>query len=309
MATKKISVNPEVLYIPVDKIVVMEQVRSSISIETDSFKSLMQSIKDKGILEPLIVTAQDDGTYLLICGERRLVAARQLGLESVPIRIIEAGKELGETVALQLTENLQREDLNPIDQAKGILLYIQAKHPDKGYDVGGVMSELVNVMRTPDYASEGFSATVAETLEIVGKSIKTLFNIISLLKLSPEIQAEIRTGNLPVSQGYLFAANLECPDLKNIFDAVIKTPVTNATLERMLTAYKKVKPASVDTKPIPVKRQVKDLVSIKTNFDKGIGTYIREDVEKYLYELQVFCNHVQQQMFITPYGKKRPPQV
>ncbi|MCX5813121.1 MAG: ParB N-terminal domain-containing protein [Proteobacteria bacterium] len=106
MATKKTTVNPEFLYISVDKIIVLEQVRSSINTETDSFKSLVQSIKDKGILEPLIVTAQNDGTYLLICGERRLVAARQLGLESVPVRVIEAGKELGDTIALQLTENL-----------------------------------------------------------------------------------------------------------------------------------------------------------------------------------------------------------
>ena len=50
MATKKTSVNPEFLYIPVGNIVVLEQVRSNINIETDSFKSLMQSIKDKGIL-------------------------------------------------------------------------------------------------------------------------------------------------------------------------------------------------------------------------------------------------------------------
>ncbi|MCX5806761.1 MAG: ParB/RepB/Spo0J family partition protein [Proteobacteria bacterium] len=309
MATKKTSVNPEFLYIPVDKIVVMEQVRSNIDIETDSFKSLMQSIKDKGILEPLIVTGQDDGTYLLICGERRLVAAQQLGLETVPVRVIEAGNELGDTIAIQLTENLQREDLNPIDQAKGILSFIQAKHPEKGYDVDGVMSELVNYNRSPEYVSEDFSATVAEISEISGKSIRTLHRTISLLKLSPEIQATISSGNLPVSQGYLFAANLECPNLKNIFDAVIKTPVTNATLERMLTAYKKVKPDPNNTKPKSVKKQVKGLISIKTDFEKGIGTYIREDVEKYLYELQVFCNFVQQQMFITPYGKKRPPQV
>ena len=76
----------------------------------------------------------------------------------------------------------------------------------------GVMSELVNYDRSPDYVSEGFSATVAETLEISGKSITTLFNTISLLKLPPEIRAAIRIGNLPVSQGYLFAANLDCPD-------------------------------------------------------------------------------------------------
>ncbi|MCX5813785.1 MAG: ParB/RepB/Spo0J family partition protein [Proteobacteria bacterium] len=309
MATKKTSANPEFLYIPVDKIVVLEQVRSNIDIETDSFKSLMQSIKDKGILEPLIVTGQDDGTYLLICGERRLVAARQLGFESVPIRVIEAGKELGDTIALQLTENLQREDLNPIDQAKGILSFIQAKHPDKGYDVDGVMSELVMYNRRPEDLPEEIAITVIAISEISGKSIMTLHRTISLLKLSSEIQVEIRSGNLPVSQGYLFAANLDCPDLKNIFDTVIKTPITNATLERMLTAYKEVKPDPVDTKPKSVKKQVKGLVSIKTDFEKGLGTYVREDVEKYLYELQVFCDFIQQQMPKIPYGKKRPPQV
>ena len=108
MATKKTSVNPEFLYIPVANILVLEQVRSNVNIETDSFKSLVQSIKDKGILEPLIVTKADGDSYTLICGERRLEAARQLKLELVPVRIIDAGNESGEIIALQLTENLQR---------------------------------------------------------------------------------------------------------------------------------------------------------------------------------------------------------
>jgi hypothetical protein len=78
------------------------------------------------------------------------------------------------------------------------LAYIQARHPDKNYDVDGVMSELMYYDRRPEDVSKEFAATVAATLEISGKSIKTLFNGISLLKLSPEIQAEIRAGNLPV---------------------------------------------------------------------------------------------------------------
>ncbi|MCX5811526.1 MAG: ParB N-terminal domain-containing protein, partial [Proteobacteria bacterium] len=252
------------------------------------------------------------GTYfsgILICGERRLVAAQQLGLESVPVRVIEAGKELGETIALQLTENLQREDLNPIDQAKGILSYIQAKHPDKGYDVDGVMSDLIKYNRKPDTLSEAVVSTVDTTMQISGKAYTSLFRTISLLKLSSEIQAEIRSGNLPVSHGYLFAANLDCPDRMKIFTDIIKTPVTYITLERMLTAYKQAKPDPNNTKPVSVKKHVKGLISIKTGFEKGLGTYIREDVEAFLYELQVFCDFVQQQAPMIPYGKKRPPQV
>jgi hypothetical protein len=87
-----------------------------------------------------------------------------------------------------------------MDQAKGILAYIQVKHPDKNYDVDGAMNELVVYEQRPG---------------VSGKTIRTLFNGLSLLKLPPEIQAAIRAGTLPVSQGYFFAANLDCPDLRN----------------------------------------------------------------------------------------------
>jgi ParB family chromosome partitioning protein len=309
MATKKTSANPEFLYIPVGNIVVLEQVRSNINIETDSFKSLIQSIKDKGILEPLLVTGQDGISYTLLCGERRLAAARQLGLESVPVRAIEAGKESGETIAFQLTENLQREDLNPMDQAKGILAYIQAKLPDKNYDVENLMADLVKYNMKPDSLPDEVVETVSTAAQIAGKTVRTLFNGLSLLKLSPEIQTAISDGTLPVSQGYLFASNLDCPDLMQIFTNIMKTPVTNATLNNLLSAYKKVKPDPGNTKPIPVKKHVAGLVSMKTAFENGLGTYVREDLEKLLDELQVFCDLVQQQVPMAPYGKKRPPQV
>jgi hypothetical protein len=100
-----------------------------------------------------------------------------------------------------------------MDQAKGILAYIQAKHPDKGYDVDGVMNELLVYDRRPEDQFIEVRETVSRTVEIVGKTARTLYNGISLLKLSPEIQAAIRAGALQVSQGYLFAANLDCPDL------------------------------------------------------------------------------------------------
>jgi ParB family transcriptional regulator, chromosome partitioning protein len=313
MATKKTtSVNPEFLYVPVANIVVLEQVRSNVNIETDSFKALVQSIKDKGILEPLLVTKGDGDLYNLICGERRLEAARQLKLESVPVRVIEAGKESGETIALQLTENLQREDLNPMDQAKGILAYIHAKLPDKNYDVVGVMNDLVNYDRSPDYLSREVSETISETTQIAGKTARTLFNGLSLLKLSPEIQAAIRAGNLPVSQGYLFAANSDCPDCDKIFEEVIKKPVTNPVLQNLLTAYKKVKPAAGKTKPLPMKKQIAGLRSFESRIEMGIATYTRPDLETLLDELRTFSAFVELRIPIAPMPapeKKKPPQL
>jgi len=74
------------------------------------------------------------------------------------------------------------------------------------------MSGLVSYKLKPDDPSNLLTPTVGVIFKITGKSITTLFNTISLLKLSPEIQTVIRTGNLPVYQGYIFAANLDCPD-------------------------------------------------------------------------------------------------
>ncbi|MCX5805262.1 MAG: hypothetical protein NT010_04220 [Proteobacteria bacterium] len=86
------------------------------------------------------------------------------------------------------TENLQREDLNPIDQANGILAYIQAKHPDKNYNLDGVMSEIVSYNRRIEDVSDEIADTVSAISEIVGKSTRTLHHTISLLKLVPKIQ-------------------------------------------------------------------------------------------------------------------------
>ena len=212
MATKKTSASPEFLYLSLESIIVEEQIRSGIDTEGESFKALMESIKDRGVLEPVIVMPKED-KYLLLCGERRYLAAQKLELASIPARIVNTITQKDEILAFQLTENLQREDLNPMDQAKGILSYIQAKHPDKNYDVDGVMNELVVYERRPGDQLEEIRETVSRISEIAGKSIKTLYNGLSLLKTPDEMQAAIRQGNLPVSQGYLFAANLECPDL------------------------------------------------------------------------------------------------
>lgn len=103
----------------------------------------------------------------------------------------------------------------PMDQAKGILAYIQAKHPDKGYDVDGVMNDLIKYDRRPDDLTQEIVETVSTISEIAGKSIRMLSRTISLLKLPDAIRTAVSDATLPVSQGYLFAANSDCPDLRN----------------------------------------------------------------------------------------------
>jgi ParB-like chromosome segregation protein Spo0J len=307
-AQKKTGENTEFLHLSLESIIVEEQIRSGIDTEGESFRTLMESIKDRGVLEPVLVTPKD-GKYLLLCGERRYLATQKLNMESIPARIINTVTQKDEILAYQLVENLQREDLNSIDQAKGILAYIQAEHPDKNYNLDEVMSELVMYNRRPEDVLEEIALTLRAIMEISAKSMQTLHRTISLLKLSPEIQAEIRSGNLPVSQGYLFAANLDCPDLMKIFADILKTPVTYVALEKMLTAYKKVKPGPVNAKPVPVKKYVANLATMKTGIEKDLLSYKREDLEKLLHELSVFYDFIQQQAPKVPYGQKKRPQV
>ncbi len=153
-------------------------------------------------------------------------------------------------MVIQLTENLQREDLNPIDQAKHPGLSASAEgQAGNVYNLDGVMSELINYDLKPNSVSAEMTDTLSVISKISGKSTRTMFRTISLLKLVPKIQDAISSGKLPVSQGYIFAANLGSPDFFAIFDEIMETPVTNAKLEKMLTAYKKVKPKSTYQKP------------------------------------------------------------
>ena len=311
MATKKTVESPEFLYLSLGDIIIEEQIRSSIDTESDSFKSLMESIKDRGVLEPVLVTPKD-GKYLLLCGERRYLAALKLGLPTIPVRILDAITQKDEILAFQLTENLQREDFNPMDQAKGILAFIQSRHLDKGYDVEGVMSDLIKYDRKPELVPDELVATVATALQISGKSTKTLFNGLSLLKLPDEIQTAISAGTLPVSQGYLFAANLECPDRAKIFQDIMKTPVTNPVLNNLLTAYKKVKPEPGKTKLIPMTKQIASLRSFESGVEVGFAKYTKPDLETLRDELRTFLALVELRIPIAAEPapeKKKPPQL
>ncbi len=279
----------EFQYIPLENIMVHQQVRSSVNIENESFKSLMKSIQDRGVLEPLLVTPGRCGNdYTLLCGERRFCAAQNLGLPSVPVRIIDAVTEADQILAYQLTENLQREDLNPIDQAQGILSFFQAKHPEKNYDVDGVMSELVKYKLRPEDLPDEIRPTVGLILEVTGKSINTTYNTLSLLLNPAGIQSAIQGGAIPLSQGYLFAANLDCPDIESIFNSVVKTPVTNAALERMLTAHKKVKP-DPDIKPVSLKTQLASARSMQTILNQRSRRFNETDLLKLYNELKAVC--------------------
>lgn len=131
----------------------------------DSLEELAESIKLHGILQPLALRRTEGGRYQIIAGERRFRAAKRAGLTEVPAVIVDADDRA--VAELALIENLQREDLNPVEEAEGFKALI-----------------------------EEYSLTQEEAAERLGKSRSTLTNAIRLLALSPEALALLREGKI-----------------------------------------------------------------------------------------------------------------
>jgi ParB family chromosome partitioning protein len=135
------------------------------TIRDKDLKALTQSVKDKGVLEPLVVRLSGNGRYELIAGERRLRAATAAGLTRVPVIIKEATE--AEMLEMALIENLHREDLNPIEEAESYQML-----------------------------ADRFDHTQETIARLSGKDRSTVANLLRLLNLPEPVQDDVRQGRL-----------------------------------------------------------------------------------------------------------------
>jgi len=137
------------------------------NMSADAMAELVDSIKAQGILQPLLARRHpgQPGRYQIIAGERRWRAAQQAGLHEVPVLVRDL--EDREAMAASLVENLQRQDLNPIEEAEGYKRLM-----------------------------EEFGLTQEQLGAAVGKSRSHVANIIRLLQLPPSVRAEVQAGKL-----------------------------------------------------------------------------------------------------------------
>lgn len=159
---------------------------------------LADSIEQFGLIQPIVVRKLDTGYYQIIAGERRWRASRMAGLTEVPVRIIEADDK--RTAELALVENLQREDLNPIEEAKGYKTLI---------DVYGMTQE--------------------QAAKSVGRSRPAITNSMRLLSLSDEVMELVEKGKL--SAGHARA-------LVSITDGKKQLAAANEVIDKQLSVRK-----------------------------------------------------------------------
>jgi ParB family chromosome partitioning protein len=130
-----------------------------------ALEELAESIRKYGMIQPITVRKLDSGFYQIIAGERRWRAARSAGLSEVPVRVIEADDR--RVTELALVENLQREDLNPIEEARGYKTLV-----------------------------EEYGLTQEEAAQSVGKSRPAVTNALRLLSLDTAVLAMVEDGSL-----------------------------------------------------------------------------------------------------------------
>jgi ParB family chromosome partitioning protein len=162
-------------------------------------EDLIASIKEHGILQPLIVTKDGEG-YELVAGERRLRAARTLGLEQVPAIVREATEQ--QKLELALIENIQRQDLNAVEEA---------------YAYRALIDE--------------FQLTQEEVAKRVGKNRSTVANILRLLDLPEEILQAVRDGRITKSHARTLLAEEDPQARDHVFRLMLTGPMTVREVE------------------------------------------------------------------------------
>lgn len=231
-----------IVKIPLDS-VVANQLQPREDFDEEKLGELVQSIKEKGIIQPVLVRRRDDETYELIAGERRLRAAKKAGLTDIPAIVRDANNE--ESLELALIENIQRANLNPIEEAKAYKKLM-----------------------------ENFGLNQDELSKKVGKERATVTNTLRLLKLPEEIQRAITEEKITYGHGRaLLGLKTEAEQLM-VYGKIILKNLSVRDVERIV--QKANRQGGIRLKPIIVEKSRDPfLFQYEESLKRSLGTQVR----------------------------------
>ena len=233
--------------------------------DEQALKELSDSIKKHGVIMPIVVNDNGDGTYMIIAGERRFRASKLAGMETIPVVIRNySDREIKE---ISLIENLQREDLNPIEAASA-------------------MKQLMNE----------YKLTQDELAERIGKSRPAIANTLRLLNLCPEVTGLVSDGKLSVGHARTLIV-LPAEEQVRFANEAVRNQMSVRELEKKVRSFsvppeileqrknKKRALASVELRQLVERMRFtfQTKVSLIGNDKKGriyIDYYSREDLDR-----------------------------
>ncbi|MCK5681068.1 ParB/RepB/Spo0J family partition protein [bacterium] len=212
--------------------------------DAENLAELGQSIKEHGVIQPLLVKpAAVAGRFTLIAGERRLRAATKIGLNEVPVIVMDLDDARG--LQVSLIENLQREDLNPLEEALGY-------------------SRLVNE----------FSLTHQDVAKFLGKNRATVTNVLRLLKLSEKAQQALAEGELSMGHGRALLALTDENLQDSALDEALTKKISVRELEKLVRKLKK------EGLSVAVADEVPDVDKVELEAQVRVDGEISEKLQK-----------------------------
>ncbi len=232
----------------------------------EKLEELIKSVKEKGVIEPIIVKEISDNKYELIVGERRFIAAQRAGLQTIPA-IIKNVSSI-EQLEIALIENIHREDLNPVEEA---VAYKQLM--------------------------EGMHFTQEQLADKLGKNRATVANVLRILNLPESVQKHLVSGELSLGHAKVLLSIEDASRQKALCEQVVKYDLSVRDLEKIIKSNKKSK-IIIEKNVIPefkiIEEKLKHFfgtkVRIKGKYKKGkieIEYYSQEEFERILELLKI----------------------
>ncbi len=208
----------------------------------EQMEELTASIKENGILQPLTVRELEGGNFELIAGERRLRAAKDAGLETVPVYILSVDADV-EMMEFALVENIQRVDLKPLEKAEGYAIL-----------------------------SGKYDLSQEDIAKRVGKSRPAIANALRLLKLPPEIKSSLNSGKISTGHALAILGLRKSLQMMTLHQKVVREELSVRQTEALVKKYSESFKNNLKVKIVAPKQS--DVIHIENELISLLGTKV-----------------------------------
>ena len=208
----------------------------------EQMEELTASIKENGILQPLTVRELEGGDFELIAGERRLRAAKDAGLETVPVYILSVDADV-EMMEFALVENIQRVDLKPLEKAEGYAIL-----------------------------SGKYDLSQDDIAKRVGKSRPAIANALRLLKLPPEIKSSLNSGKISTGHALAILGLRKSLQMMTLHQKVVREELSVRQTEALVKKYSESFKKNLKVKIVAPKQS--DVIHIENELISLLGTKV-----------------------------------
>lgn len=241
------------------KMIVRNRFQPRTEFNSEHLQELATSIRQRGVMSPLLVRPRDGGRYELIAGERRWRAAQAAGLTTVPVIVRQATDE--ESLELALIENIQRENLNPVEEA-----------------------------RAYEQLATAFKLTQEQIAEKVGRSRAAVANALRLLALPAEVLAWVGNGQLSVGHAKVILGLSISEEQQLVAERVLKRGLTVRDTEQLVEQLKRT--VTPGTRTVTGAIKTADILAIEERLQQRLGTAVsvRHGKKKGKIEIAYYSN-------------------